>query len=629
MRNKFVFILIFLFVFLINTSFAFSDSEVLNYIQQALDEGPSTGSVVGNSISISGGSIEDYDDLFFIWDFNSEYRAFILIDQDVLDSDIRITSSTSGEGFRFWYNSADEVSLPAVNNGDSTYLKSDIVGLASGTTRNNFNFSVSTVNFSYPWPGSWNNCSDSVSYSGYNYYMNFGQHAQDNFDLNHDYIYISTMDIYDKYSDTVLLKANVGDKVNNKLPYLGSMNSIYTENSDNIDLNVYNNGTEFDHYIVIKRYFESTGEVDNSLNFSFNYTIDRERFYNETTDSWTLPLNLFYDFNFSEDFYYIVELRCPDLEVSVVDTAGPFKVKFSDEFNPSAGDSYDITPTISYYPLSASTQKSVTITSPVSNSIIYYKLGKSEPWQLYKDPIVVTQNCTIYAIIYGVDGSSATAQLDITNIKDMTAVNSRPSIGPEVKHTVNCSDGLYYVDLYVEYSSKFSVDYSTDGVFWHDFTSIATHSTNYLNILPNCWHIEWIMPLPKTLYFRYVDENGFYSPTTSVYIPATETGIIPVSHPAGTLNPYDENDNYIFDVNYNKDNSSFDISDLLGDNGKVDFNDVISSGLDMGWSIITHFGDFFVLIEGLFIFIPKDIMIIVVSLLIIKFIIALIGFLRG
>lgn len=436
-----------------------------------------------------------------------------------------------------------------------------------------------------------------------------------------EYYYLTNHDFYSADGTEIIFKANYFER-----PSLSALNSVYTESSNNINLTIYNNGSELNHYLVLKKYMVKTDEVDSLVNINYS---KYDQFYDEQSDSWTLPLNSFYDFSFSEDFYYIVELKCPDLEESVVDIAGPFKVKFSDTFNPSVGDSYDITPTISYYPLSASRQKSVTITSPVSNSTIYYKLGKSEPWQLYKDPIVVTENCTIYAIIYGVDGSSATAQLDITNIKDMTAVNSRPSLGPEVKHTVNCSDGLYYVDLYVEYSSKFSVDYSTDGVFWHDFTSIATHSTNYLNILPNCWHIEWIMPLPKTLYFRYVDENGFYSPTTSVYISATETGIIPVSHPAGTLNPYDENDNYIFDVNYNKDNSSFDISDLLGDNGKVDFNDVISSGLGMGWSIITHFGDFFVLIEGLFIFIPKDIMIIVVSLLIIKFIIALIGFLRG
>lgn len=442
-----------------------------------------------------------------------------------------------------------------------------------------------------------------------------------------NWTYRSTLPVRSLTDGSVLLKANSG--TSQKLPVLGSLNDIYTEKDSSIELTVYNNNSDLNHYVVVKRYLVSNNEIDSNFSVSINYS-KLDNYYNSDTDSWVLPLENFCKFEFSNDYYYLIELRVPSLDEPIIDTAGPFKVQFSDEFNPDAGDSYDITPIIAYYPLSASVQKSVTISSPVSGVDIYYKLSTQSAWQLYTGPFVVNENCIIYAVIYGVDGSSATAQLEIKNIVSQGFEN-RPGSGPLVSVLKNKSGGFFDVTFWVEAAENLDIEYSTDGSFWNNYIAIAKYSSiwnNPVNVDFDAYKTTLSLPLPKTVYFRYVDSNGFYSPITKVFLSASDSGMLPEKFNAGNVDLYDENGNFILDMN-NKDNSSFDISEILGENGKIDYDNIISSGLDMGWSIITHFGDFFVLLQGLFIFIPKDIMLIIIGLLVIKFIIALIGFLRG
>lgn len=90
------------------------------------------------------------------------------------------------------------------------------------------------------------------------------------------------------------------------IPSLKDMNSVYTESNQNIYLTIYNNNAiPSTHFIVLKKYNSSGEELESkSINYSKSDT-----FYNKASDAWFLPLNNFYNFTYSDNYYYKVFLR--------------------------------------------------------------------------------------------------------------------------------------------------------------------------------------------------------------------------------------------------------------------------------------------------------------------------------
>lgn len=635
MRNKIIFILIFLFVFLINTSFAFTDDEVLSYIQQALDEGPSTGRVIGNTINlpVTGSPIEDYDDFFAIWDFTSLNVHLVLVDQDVLDNSIKFTSNSSDTGFRLWYNSEDEVFPRSVNDSNSSYIQTVCINMVSSYTRNNFSFNSASYSFSYPWPGSWK--SSTSGSPGYNYYINFGQHASDTFDKSHDYIYVSTLNIYDSYSDDVFLPANVGD-IGPTFPEIIINSSSYTESNSNIPVTIFANnyydaisgGTPVDlNYYLRLTVYDLNGLEQYYRNFYQDFdglynngNIFSAENYSSASDSWALDFKEYFDFIFSNNLKY--KLSLIDYDGNILDETDFFKVNFSDDFNPSTGSSYDITPTITALPLSASAQKTVTITSPVDNAVIYYKLDSGNPWQFYSDPVTVTENCKVYALLYGPDGSSATAQLDITNIANMTNFENRPNISPKINSRVEERNGDFYALFYIpsEFLEKYDISewklqWNINNSYWSDYPSGYDDRKGSAR-----YYYEFTPEFPSVFSFRFVDENGFYSPSCTFTL--NKNSNIPIVVGGTEGDAYDSNGNY--------DESKTDNNSMPSFIANAETpGEYVAAGTVYIVNLFSNIGGFFALVSSLFSFLPPIIIQILMTFLYVTFAIFVITIIKG
>ena len=403
-------------------------------------------------------------------------------------------------------------------------------------------------------------------------------------------------------------------------PTISISNTVYTELSSNVWCTVNRNGYEDRGFIVLKKYDLNDELIDY---MSINYFFE-DNYYDDEHDSWTLPLNSFYEFNFSNDYYYIAELHY-DNEVVESDS---FQVMFSDNYTVPDGGVYDLTPTITYYPESVSTSKTVSITSPIENSTIYYKLSSNGVWVMYSEPFTVNQNCTIYSHCYDVSGQSASSHVVISNIGSVEDFNNRVTLSPKCKYDVTFeSDGKKYVDIIVDVIDGQVIEWSSDLNAWSDFPSnlFAFGNRRYK------FSVDY---LPRTYYFRYRDEiSGFYSPTATLFIQNKET-ILAGVHGGGTSQPaYDDNGNYIPNNNSSSDfnggwNSYFG-TNIYNQDGTVNTGAIVSNSLKSSWSFIAELPAFFAIFQGLFVFIPDSIMVVIFAFLTIKFIIAIIGFLRG
>lgn len=577
MKNKIIFILI-MMLFLISTScLAFTTDEAFELIKEFIPE-------------YNGTNFFRND----IW--SDEFDSFVMYSYKTSETSDTILTIN-------FFKSFEEVAT--IDSDGSWYFYSDNAYTVS------LRYSVSS--------GSWSvfqNTDIKLDSPQNLFFIGTPQRPQDVY----SYSLLTNVDFYDEDKTEILFNANYGEEI--RLPVLSSLNDLYTEKSESIDLTIYNNGTELEHSIVLKRFLIDTQEEDPDFGFLTIVYDKADRFYDADTDSWTLPLQLFNEFTFSDDYYYIVYLWCPDLDDPWVDDSGRFMVNFSDDFNPSSGSSYDITPTITAFPLSTSAQKTVTITSPVDNVVIYYKLGPDNPWQLYSSPITVTENCRVYALLHGIDGASATAQLDITNIADMTNFENRPNISPKINSRVEERNGDFYAVFYIpsefleEYDvSDWKLQWNINNSYWSDYPSGYDDRKGSAR-----YYYEFTPEFPSVFSFRFVDENGFYSPSCTFTL--NKNSNIPIVVGGTEGDAYDSNGNY---DESNTDNNS--MPSFIA-NAETP-GEYVAAGTVYIVNLFSNIGGFFALVSSLFSFLPPIIIQILMTFLYVTFAIFVITIIKG
>ena len=402
----------------------------------------------------------------------------------------------------------------------------------------------------------------------------------------------------------------------------------YTELDNDVYLYVYPNGFDITNYdFKLLTYIDGLEDrVPVSHYFSPGTQSRFDAYYNSGESRYEILVNDFIDFKFSDEIIYKIGIREFTSDGNDICSmfTDYFKVKFGDTYVVDPGGSFDITPKISLNTYDSTTSVIVSISCDVPDASIYYKMGESV-WLHYEEPFVIDFNCVIYAHAWGEFSASGYSSLIVNNIvSDYEFENHRPIISLDDINVTRPTAVADYVLVkwFLNDNSSYVWQFSTDGYNYFDFRS----SSEFVVGFPNFYlKTVTLKNSPFTLYFRYFDESsGLYSDTLPILVNGSDIKDFP------SVPSYDDENTYI-------PGSTEDFNDKLydelfsGDLG-LDFSSS-DKLLDTAWNSVNStwlmFSNFFNLIRGIWIFIPYEIMYLIVSLIIIKFIIALIGFLRG
>ena len=422
-----------------------------------------------------------------------------------------------------------------------------------------------------------------------------------------------------------------------KVPYIEMTKELYTESDETIDLHVYPNSFDISNYGLVFNRYENSGDSVGTTNYFSPSPSQWLDYWNVDNKRYELNLKDFVDFSFSDVIFYdigIFEYNSSG-DNTPYQTTEYFKYSFSESYDVAPGGTFDITPIIYVSTEESTAFLTCTIgTKDVVSGLIYYRIDNGS-WIRYTGPFIVDRNCTVYAHIYTSNGSSGYSSKDINNIVLLGDISNRISINENHIAIIKLAKNGYYNIFwkYFDVTSDCTFLFSDNGGYtWQNFKNFATFEESVM-AYKSTYYIE---RYPKLLYFKYMDSNGVCSDilTFNIVSSSSTTAI------KNIISSYNNSGEYIEDKlhdftntydpsvtpNYSIPNGS---SSVIGD---IDFssNDsLLQSALKTIPTTWKAFFTFFTLINGIWVFIPTVIMELCISLILIKFFIALIGFLKS